>query len=315
VRPVRWLFPGAIWLVTNRCELEQILLFPSKRINELIGAWLARALKMFGDGIDLFGFIFLGNHLHLLLRDNKGQLPKFMWHFQTNLAKTINRELGRREGRLFARRYDAELVDGQDDLLHKYAYVLGNAVKAGLVERASDWPGLSSLGAALSGEPLVFEMLDRSAYHNATRRRKDVDVSKFVKKYELKIAVLPCWEGLSTETLKARTRELVSGFEQEQVSARLACGKGFLGRRAILEQKPTDRPRESAFAPRVYVLCRDRERRQELLRAWREVTGAYRESFGRFIEASAQKRSFWAEWPPWTCPPSSMKPMGYSWAA
>ena len=35
-----------------------------------------------GDGIELYGFIFLSSHFHFLLRDTKGQLAQFMWYFR-----------------------------------------------------------------------------------------------------------------------------------------------------------------------------------------------------------------------------------------
>ena len=51
MRPVRWLFPNAVWLVTNRCELEQFLLVPSQRVNQLIGASEFRLLYDFEFGV------------------------------------------------------------------------------------------------------------------------------------------------------------------------------------------------------------------------------------------------------------------------
>ena len=315
MRPIRWLFPNAVWLVSNRCELEQFLLLPSARINALIGAWLGRAMEKFGDGIDLYGFIFLSNHFHLLLRDTKGQLAKFMWYFQTNLAKAINRELGRTSGRVFARRYDAELVDGDEEFLHLYAYVAGNAVKAGLVERALEWPGFSSLPAALSGNTMSFELLDRTAYHNATRSKKNVDKRKFIKTHSLNLATPPMWEGMTTREIRKQIVDLVSAFEYTHITARKSEGKTFPGPEFVLRQKPTDRPRDPAFAPRVYVLCRDKERRRELKSTWKTVTNSYRESHGKYQTASRLKRRVQVEWPEWTCPPCNSQPFGYARAA
>ena len=89
--------PDCAWFVTNRCEQEQLLLLPKPQVNKLIGTWLAKSLAEHGDAIELYAFAFLSNHFHFLLRDPKGQLPKFMWYFQVNLAKSVNELLGRRE--------------------------------------------------------------------------------------------------------------------------------------------------------------------------------------------------------------------------
>jgi len=311
----RWLFPASIWLVTNRTELEQLFLLPSKRVNHLVGAWLARSLEKFGEGIELYGFIFLSNHFHLLLRDTKGQLSKFMWYFQTNLAKAINRALGRKTGRVFARRFDSEMVSDDETFLSCYAYVLGNAVKAGLVERAIDWPGLSSLGAVLSGESMRFVQFDRTAYHKATRRGQNVNDSEFMKEYEITCATPPMWSGMARDELASQIKGLVAGFEAKQIATRRAEGRGFLGVAGVLSQDPTDRPLEPERAPREYVLCRDPEQRRELKRAWRDVTSAYREKYGEMRITSRLGRRFHSEWPPWTCPPACMEPVGYAEAA
>ena len=130
-----------IYFVTNRCEQERFFMLPKPKINRLIGAWLAKALRDHGDGIELYAFVFLSNHFHLLLRDTKGRLAEFMWYLQLNLARAVNRHLGRR-GHFFSREYDAVPVLTDADLEERYAYIVTNAVKAGLVEKAEDWPWL-----------------------------------------------------------------------------------------------------------------------------------------------------------------------------
>jgi hypothetical protein len=216
---------------------------------------------------------------------------------------------------VFARRYDAELIEGEEEFLARYAYVKGNAVRAGLVERSLEWPGLSSLGSALTGEVLRFVLFDRTAFHNATRRGQRVNAARFMKTHEIRLSVPPMWSGLSDAARRHRLEELMASFEAVQLRDRQADGRGFLGVERVLAQRPTDRPWESSFSPRVYVLCRDPERRAELKIAWREVTGVYRERFDAHRKASRLGRRFISEWPPWTCPPSCMEPVGYTKAA
>ena len=76
-----------------------LFLLPSEKITNLIQRWFSRALCLYGQGLEIYAFIFLSNHVHILSNDTQGRLTAFMWDFQSNLAKAINRELGRK-GRL-----------------------------------------------------------------------------------------------------------------------------------------------------------------------------------------------------------------------
>ena len=64
---------GTIYFVTNRCHQERFLMLPRPGIIKTIGAWLGRALHKYGDGIEIFTFIFLSNHFHILLRPQRPQ--------------------------------------------------------------------------------------------------------------------------------------------------------------------------------------------------------------------------------------------------
>jgi hypothetical protein len=113
-----------------------------------------------------------------------------MCYFEANVAKAINRELGRK-GTFWSREYDDVIVDGDKEFLNRYAYTTCNAVKAGLVNKASDWVGWSSLGGALSYGKYCFDMLNRTKLHNATRRGQKVDESKFVEKWAFELTIPP----------------------------------------------------------------------------------------------------------------------------
>ncbi|MCP4603568.1 MAG: hypothetical protein GY847_24130, partial [Proteobacteria bacterium] len=87
--------PGDIHLVTNRCEEGRFFLLPTEEVYEIVEYWLARAMCKVGGGLQVYCFFFLSNHLHLLCRDTEGTLAKFMEYFLSNVARAINRKLGR----------------------------------------------------------------------------------------------------------------------------------------------------------------------------------------------------------------------------
>ena len=77
---------------------------------------------------------YLSNHFHLLCRDTKGTLAAFMCYFQSNVAKAINKVLGRK-GTFWSREYDDVLVPKEADFWDRYAYILGNASTAEILTR------------------------------------------------------------------------------------------------------------------------------------------------------------------------------------
>jgi hypothetical protein len=304
--------PNTVWLVTNRCEHERFLLKPSPALNEILGGWFARALERYGDGIEVYAFIFLSNHFHILLRDTTGQMPRVMWYFQTNLAKEVKLLCGRTSGRVFGQRYDAKMVEGDERFLSRYAYVLGNPVKHGLVETAAQWPGLSSLGAARSGERLSFRLLDRTAFHNAARGDKPVRREDFIRTHTIELAVPPMWAHLNPRRRRSMIEKLMSGFEESKGMEREAEGRHVEGSSMVLWRTSEDRPRMPAFRRRRSVVAQSAQRENEIMEVWKRVHDSYRETFAGLRRALLLGRRFQGEWPPWTCPPGCLEPAGYS---
>lgn len=300
--------PEHVYFVTNRCEQERLFMLPKHGVRKLIGTWLAKSLKEHGDGIEVYAFIFLSNHFHLLLRDTKGQLPRFMWYFQLNLAKAVNRHLKRR-GHFFAREYDAAPVLTDEDFENRYAYVVTNAVKAGLLERARSGPFFSSLEMALDDRVLEFEWVDWTLLHNLTRRGRRVAKWEVTKFYRLALSVPPAWREWTAGRRRRRIEGLVEASEARYGRERRAEGKGFLGSRRILEQSPMMRPKNPSFSRRVRVFCRDKELEAAFLAAVRTLRGLYLEALDGFRKAARKGLRPLVEWPPRTYPPSTWTPV------
>ena len=305
-------FKNQYHFVTNRCEHEMFLMLPSERITEIIQCWFARALCSFGDGIEIYAFVFLSNHWHALLKDTKGTLAAFMWYFQGNVAKAINKELGRK-GRFWAREYDDVLVPGDAEFLDRYAYTVTNAVKAGLVDNTGEWPGWSSLEGALGDGTYRFEMLNRTKLHNATRRGQKVDPSKFMEVWKFELAVPPMLADKSDAERATFIKELVKSAERKHRVDRE--NKPALGLDGILYQSPLDRPLNPTFRPRIKVYCFDRVERDAWLDGYSVFVGSYREVFDGFRKAAAHRKRPTVEWPEGSYPPSCWYPVGHAEAA
>lgn len=298
-------FPNAVHFVTNRTENEQFLLLPTEAVTKIMQGWFARALCKKGKGLKIYAFIFLSNHFHLLVQDTEGTLAAFMNYFEANVAKAINRELGRR-GSFWAREYDDVIVDGDDAFWDRYAYTVANAVKAGLVDRAEEWIGWNSLAGARSSGEYSFEMLNLTKLHNATRRGKKVDESKYIETWSFKLETPPRHLGKSDAEKRQHLDALLESAEAKYRAAR--GNKPPLGVKNVLRQRPTDRPQNPSFRPRIRIFSLDRNRRDELLDSYRTFVGTYREVFQTYRNAAAAKSRPAVKWPPGSYPPSCCHP-------
>jgi hypothetical protein len=79
----------------------------------------------------------------------------------------------------------------------------------------------------------------------------------------------------------------------------------------VLSRSFADRPRRPAFRRRRLVVAESAEREEEVMEGWRRAHDSYRETFAGLRRALLLGRRFHGEWPPWTCPPGSLVPMGY----
>ena len=89
-------FPNTFHFITNRTENELFLLLPTETITKIIQCWFARALCRFGEGLEIYAFIFLSNHFHLLVNDTKGTLAAFMCYFRPTSPKRSTESSGAR---------------------------------------------------------------------------------------------------------------------------------------------------------------------------------------------------------------------------
>jgi len=224
-----------------------------------------------------------------------------MCYFQSNVAREINAHWERR-GKFFAREYDDILVDGDDAFANRYCYLLSNAVKAGLVDTAEEWKGLNSYWHTLTGELYQARVLNRSKYYNATRRGQDVCEEDFIEEFEMRLSVPPIWKDKSQAEIKSITLEHLEAAEPTYRARRE--NRKPLGMPRVLEQKHTDSPADPARSPRFKILCFNKERKKELLTAYRQFVGTYRSVLSGFRKAVANGKRPLVEWPPWSYPPS-----------
>jgi REP element-mobilizing transposase RayT len=89
--------------------------------------------------LEIFAYVLMTNHYHLLLRTRQANLSNAMQWFGTAYTRRYNNRHGR-TGHLFQGRFKSILVENEAYLMRLSFYIHRNPVRAGLVQRLADYP-------------------------------------------------------------------------------------------------------------------------------------------------------------------------------
>lgn len=297
-RRLRCFDSSGTYFVTAKTFQGRLLLLPDPVVTEIIGGVLARGQQLYG--IEIFGFVALSNHVHILCRSPDGRLAAFMQHFLSNVARKVGRYVSW-PGQLWQRRYAAEPV--VDDGAHedRLRYILKHGVKEGLVETVRDWPGLSCLPQLLGQPDRVFRWFSWRRRWVSGRLAPGGErpfAFQWAENVTLKLAPLPHWSRLDEVERRQQARELVDAAQNDAQRAERP-----MGLRRLLRQPPHSRPRRQKRS--IEPICHATTREAwETVRLVRQAHAAiYREASRRFRDGDLAARF----------PPGSSRPYIRSW--
>jgi putative transposase len=217
-------------MITRRCTQRQFLMRPDRETDNAFVYCLAVAASR--HRVEIFFTVAMSNHHHTGISDPDGNYPAFIEYFHKLFAKCQNALRGRWENFWSSEQTSAVRLVDPDDVLNKLIYALTNPVKDGLVEKAHHWPGVTSFEALLHGKTLTARR-PRHFFRNE---------GPMPETATLKIARPPGFEELSPREFVALVLERVGVVEESAAAERRRTGASVFGRRAVLAQKPTDRP-------------------------------------------------------------------------
>jgi putative transposase len=269
----RQILPGTTYLITRRCTQREFLLRPSQLTNAILLFVLAVAAQR--SGVVIHAFCVMSNHLHLVLTDPLGRLPRFEHYLDGVAARALNVALGRSQSLWDDAGYSAVVLATPRAVIDSTAYVLANPVAAGLVAHGREWPGLWSdpelIGAAaiVANRPGVF-----------FRKKGPTPATA-----SLRLAPPP---GFTADDFREQVLAALAAREADAHAAVKATGRGFLGARRVLQKKTTTRAarpeRRGSLHPTVAT--RDKGRRLDELSRISEFLVRYREARARFIRGA-----------------------------
>jgi putative transposase len=271
-------------------------------IPNIIGSVMARGLQLYS--VELYGFVWMSNHGHLMLRANAAELAKFMAYLNGQVAANVNRFLGRRH-QLWARRYAAAQVLDEAAELQMLGYLLANPQNAGIADSIDEWAGLSSAAFFFGKGEQRFLRFDRT---NWQKQGRPADISPFLSTVVLEHKLLPQLERLNPNQISTLIRGAiekhlpnapVAGVPSEMAST-------FSTRRTLTARTviPTDRPESSKGLPRKnsrQPLCHTTNPEyRKVFKEWhREFRIAYKASSEQYREGNTN-----VEFPPGSFAPS-----------
>jgi REP element-mobilizing transposase RayT len=144
------------WFITSRCFQSRMLMTPRiPLVREVCGGVLAKAASV--HGVQVFAYVFMSNHVHLVVRARGVQVAKFLKYFQGNLSKKLAPLCkGRWWNRFWERRPSVAPILDHEALEERVGYVLAHGVKERLVRHATQWEGLHCAEQMLDGKPRTF---------------------------------------------------------------------------------------------------------------------------------------------------------------
>jgi len=127
---------GRIYLVTTVIEGRRPVLADFRTARLLVDE-MRQVVK---DGLaDNLAWAVMPDHLHWLLALGDVSLANLMKRLKARSALRINHHLGL-SGQLWQRGYHDRAARREDDLRAMARYIIANPIRAGIVERAGDYP-------------------------------------------------------------------------------------------------------------------------------------------------------------------------------
>jgi putative transposase len=258
----RQVVPLATYLITRRILRRHFLLRPDAAITGIILYALAVSSRLFG--VEVHAICAMSNHLHLVVTDVQGVLPRFLQYFH-RLVALATKVLRAWEGPLWEPgAVSAVRLLTPAAVVKTIAYLLANPVAAGLVEHPHEWPGAK----------VDVGDIGRGVLH-ASRPEVYFDPAnpQWPEHAELQITLPPDVEKDSADGFRGAVAAELARMEARAHEDMREQGRRFLGAEQVRAVSPYDRATSfEALRDRNPTFAVSREQEG----AWRAAAAAVR---------------------------------------
>ncbi len=218
---------GQIVMMTRRCFQRRFLLRPDDWINSVIAFEIGRYAPR--HNLSIHGVMAMSNHIHKIASDHEANRSDYMQNTMREISKARNRHLNRTGSLWDGRPYGDTYILQQESIEEKLLYIWLNPVKAGLVQRAEDWPGFKILPRHW-GKTLTIPVPEQADYYG----RYSPEVVEFTPQPP------PGYRDMPIEEAREYFEELLRDAEDEFLKQYSA--QAFAGPKKVRSVDPTSRP-------------------------------------------------------------------------
>lgn len=274
--------------MTGRAIDRQFRFVPDEETVQTIQYCLGLTLRDYS--VQLHAFVWMSNHYHLVLTDVEGELPDFMRDLNSKISRALNAQRKIR-GQNFAREsYNLVVPADEDAILRHCVYTEANPCAADLVERATDWEGLSSAGMDYGEELTVHRpnfglwspiALEQDMDQTRARYRGSSDAPE---KVTIRLVRPPCMQRASAKKVRKTIRAEVRSAEARASKDRQSENRRVLGMAKVKATYFKDSPEqaEAMFQSEPLVSGKDPEARQAIQHAYETFVHLYRQAWLAF---------------------------------
>lgn len=227
----RIVIPGMVLSTDRRTTRRHFLFVPdaSGETEEIF--WYCLGISAQKFGIEVHAAVLMTNHVHLVITDVEGVAPDFFRELHRLLALCIKARLGWPEEVFNKSATGQNERVSTESILDGLAYVIANPCSAGLVRRASEWPG-----ARTSAQDLGRRVI------RAKRPKHFFRTENWPAVVELHITIPAALEAeMEPDEIRRRVAKRVRAHEAEALAMSKKTGRPFLGARRAQRVRHTDR--------------------------------------------------------------------------
>jgi hypothetical protein len=284
---------SALWFVNNEPLEERILGY--------LGKYQAKY------GVKLYSFVFFGSHFHPFAYFPECNRAPFYRDLNARCAEAVRALVPQFPGgHLFERRYAEQAVPlEQGDMEDELMYCALQAVKNGLCEKISDYPGYNSFHDAICGIKRKVKVVDWAKFNARKRDNPKLALKDFTIEYTLEYSRLPGYEHLSQKEYKNLMLKKLEERRVKLVNAYKAQGHRFMTKeelRAVTPGTLAKNPKKSKRNdPRPLILTQYQEAKKLFLEWYFSVVYRYKEAVAEYLAGNLA-----VEFPPGTYRPPGL---------
>lgn len=143
--------------VTSRSNNREWFYLPSEELWPIFIKNLDETTRKFQ--LEIYSFVLMNNHFHLLVKTPMSNLDKAMQHFIHSLSLNIGTVSGR-INRIFGGRYKWSLIQNQKHFFNVYRYIYQNPIRAGICSLVENYSYCSLNSSLQFQNPYLYDGLN-----------------------------------------------------------------------------------------------------------------------------------------------------------